>query len=61
MTERVVVVGAGFCGLETVNGLRGADVDITLIDRNSTCSSRGDRTCAVHRPRRRRQRVAPRS
>ena len=33
--ERVVVVGAGFGGLETVKGLRGADVDVTLIDRNN--------------------------
>ena len=35
MSERVVVVGAGFGGLETVKALRGADVDVTLIDRNN--------------------------
>jgi NADH:ubiquinone reductase (H+-translocating) len=35
VTERVVVVGAGFGGLETVKGLRGADVQVTLIDRNN--------------------------
>jgi NADH dehydrogenase len=35
MTERVVVVGAGFGGLETVKGLRRADAQVTLIDRNN--------------------------
>ena len=31
---RVVVVGAGFGGMATVNALRWADVDVLLIDRN---------------------------
>ncbi|AZI58804.1 NAD(P)/FAD-dependent oxidoreductase [Nakamurella antarctica] len=31
----VVVVGGGFGGLAAVHGLRGADVDITLIDRHT--------------------------
>lgn len=35
MTERVVVVGCGFGGLEAVKGLRGADADVTVIDRNN--------------------------
>jgi NADH:ubiquinone reductase (H+-translocating) len=33
--NRVVVVGGGFGGLEAVKKLRGADVDVTLIDRNN--------------------------
>ncbi|HYZ29217.1 MAG TPA: NAD(P)/FAD-dependent oxidoreductase [Thermoleophilaceae bacterium] len=33
--HRVVVVGGGFGGLETVKALRGAPVDVTLIDRNN--------------------------
>lgn len=33
--HRVVVVGGGFGGLETVKGLAGAGVDITLIDRRN--------------------------
>jgi NADH dehydrogenase len=32
---RVVVVGAGFGGLAVVHGLRGADVDVTLVDRHN--------------------------
>src|SRR5207237_1153335 len=32
---RVVVVGGGFGGLETVKALRGAPVEVTLIDRNN--------------------------
>jgi NADH dehydrogenase len=37
MSERpkVVVVGAGFGGLAAVRGLAGADVDVTLVDRNN--------------------------
>jgi NADH:quinone reductase (non-electrogenic) len=34
-THRVVIVGAGFGGLETVFGLKGAPVEITLIDRRN--------------------------
>jgi NADH dehydrogenase len=33
--HQVVVVGGGFGGLETVKALRGAPVDVTLIDRNN--------------------------
>ncbi|ALM83368.1 NAD(P)/FAD-dependent oxidoreductase [Bordetella sp. N] len=33
--HRVVVVGGGFGGLEAINKLKGADVDITLIDRRN--------------------------
>ncbi len=33
--HRVVIVGVGFGGLETVNGLAGAPVDVTLIDRRN--------------------------
>src|SRR5690242_2448581 len=33
--HRVVIVGAGFGGLETAFGLKGADVEITLIDRRN--------------------------
>nr|WP_100548325.1 NAD(P)/FAD-dependent oxidoreductase [Pseudomonas sp. HS-2] len=33
--HHVVVVGAGFGGLDVVNGLSGADVDITIIDRRN--------------------------
>ena len=32
---RVVVVGGGFAGLAAVHGLRGIDVDVTLIDRHT--------------------------
>jgi NADH:ubiquinone reductase (H+-translocating) len=32
---RVLVVGGGFAGLETVKALRGAPVEVTLIDRNN--------------------------
>jgi NADH dehydrogenase len=35
MAERVVVVGGGFSGLLAVRGLRGADVDVTLVDRQN--------------------------
>lgn len=33
--HRVVIVGAGFGGMTTINALRGAPVDITLIDRSN--------------------------
>lgn len=33
--QRVVVVGAGFAGLQAVHGLKGANVEITLIDRRN--------------------------
>src|ERR1700709_153281 len=33
--QRVVVVGGGFAGVLAVRGLRGADVEITLIDRQN--------------------------
>jgi NADH:ubiquinone reductase (H+-translocating) len=33
--QRVVVVGGGFGGLLATRGLRGADVDVTLIDRQN--------------------------
>ncbi len=33
--RRVVIIGGGFGGLEAAYGLRKADVDITLIDRNN--------------------------
>ena len=33
--HRVVIVGLGFGGLEAVNGLAGAPVDVTLIDRRN--------------------------
>jgi NADH:ubiquinone reductase (H+-translocating) len=32
---RIVVIGCGFGGLEAVRALRGADVDITLVDRTN--------------------------
>ena len=35
MSHRVVVIGGGFGGVRTVQGLRGAGVDITLIDRRN--------------------------
>jgi NADH dehydrogenase len=35
MSHRVVVVGGGFGGLRVVQGLRGAGVEITLIDRRN--------------------------
>ncbi len=35
MAHRVVVIGGGFGGLRAVKGLRGAGVDITLIDRRN--------------------------
>ncbi len=35
MTHRLVVVGAGFGGLAVVHGLRGADVEITIIDQRN--------------------------
>ena len=34
-THRVVIVGAGFGGMAAVQALKGADVDITLIDRTN--------------------------
>src|SRR4051794_13679347 len=33
--HRVVVVGGGFGGLNVTRGLRGADVDVTLVDRTN--------------------------
>src|SRR3981081_2317440 len=33
--HRVVVVGGGFGGLQTVKALRGAPVEVTLVDRNN--------------------------
>ena len=33
--QRVVVVGGGFAGVLAVRGLRGADVEITLVDRQN--------------------------
>ena len=33
--ERVVVVGGGFGGLLAVRGLRRADVEVTLVDRQN--------------------------
>ena len=33
--HRVVVVGGGFAGLQVVRGLRRADVDVTLVDRQN--------------------------
>lgn len=33
--HQVVVIGAGFAGLQVVLGLKGADVEITLIDRRN--------------------------
>ncbi len=33
--QKVVVVGAGFAGLQAVHGLKGANVKITLIDRRN--------------------------
>jgi NADH dehydrogenase len=35
MSHRVVVIGGGFGGLRAVKDLRGADVEITLIDRRN--------------------------
>ncbi|WP_085785479.1 NAD(P)/FAD-dependent oxidoreductase [Ketogulonicigenium robustum] len=35
MTHRVVVVGAGFAGLQLVQNLRGSDCEITLIDQRN--------------------------
>jgi NADH dehydrogenase len=35
MTHQVVVVGAGFGGLAVVQGLAGADVDITIVDQRN--------------------------
>jgi len=34
-THRVVVVGGGFAGLRAVRGLRGAPVEVTLVDRQN--------------------------
>lgn len=35
MTDRVVIVGGGFAGLNAAKELRSADVDITIIDRRN--------------------------
>jgi NADH:ubiquinone reductase (H+-translocating) len=35
MSHRVVVIGGGFGGLQAVKALRGAPVEVTLIDRNN--------------------------
>ena len=35
MRQRVVVVGGGFGGMLAVRGLRRADVDVTLVDRQN--------------------------
>src|SRR6476469_506709 len=35
MAQRVVVVGGGFAGVLAVRGLRHADVEITLVDRQN--------------------------
>lgn len=35
MKQRIVVVGAGFAGMQLVQSLKGADCDITLIDRRN--------------------------
>ncbi len=35
MSHRVVVIGGGFGGLSAVKRLRGADVEVTLIDRRN--------------------------
>ncbi len=35
MRPRVVVVGAGFAGLNAAKALKGADVDVTIIDRRN--------------------------
>lgn len=35
MRQKIVVIGAGFAGLELVSGLKGTDCDITLIDRRN--------------------------
>lgn len=35
MTERVVVVGGGFAGVLAARGLRRADVEVTLVDRQN--------------------------
>ena len=32
---RVVIVGAGFAGLEAAKALAGEDVDVTVVDRNN--------------------------
>ncbi|HMN42908.1 MAG TPA: FAD-dependent oxidoreductase, partial [Phycisphaerales bacterium] len=32
---RVVIVGAGFAGLECAKGLKGVDVDVTVVDRRN--------------------------
>ena len=47
MTEdephRVVVIGGGFGGLQAVHGLRGANVEVTVIDRrNATATANCD-------------------
>ena len=32
---KVVVIGAGFAGLQVVHGLKNANVEITLVDRRN--------------------------
>jgi NADH dehydrogenase len=35
LTERVVIVGGGFAGLNAARALKGADVEITIVDRRN--------------------------
>lgn len=35
MKKKLVVIGAGFAGLQVVHGLKNADIDITLVDRRN--------------------------
>ena len=35
MRPQVVIVGAGFAGLECAKALRGESVDVTVVDRNN--------------------------
>lgn len=35
MKKKLVVIGAGFAGLQVVNGLKKTDLDITLVDRRN--------------------------
>ena len=35
MKKKLVVIGAGFAGLQVVHGLKNADVEITLVDRRN--------------------------
>ena len=36
MTERVVVIGAGFAGVEVAKGLGAAGVPVTLVDKQNS-------------------------